>query len=70
MFASSFWLLIRTHNRARCQAEIPLIAPSEIVEQSLHDLLELEVASTLAFSGWRSKINRFIVALDIDQQKT
>ena len=35
MFASSFWLLIRTHNRARCQAEIPLIAPSEIVEPSL-----------------------------------
>ena len=37
MFASSFWLLIRTHNRARCQAEIPLIAPSEIVEPSLID---------------------------------
>ena len=35
VFASSFWLLIRTHNRARCQAEIPLIAPSEIVEPSL-----------------------------------
>ena len=38
MFASSFWLLIRTHNRARCQAEIPLIAPSDIVEPSLAQL--------------------------------
>ena len=35
MFASSWSLLICTHNRARCQAEIPLIAPSEIVEPSL-----------------------------------
>jgi hypothetical protein len=32
VFASSSSLLIRTHNRARYQAEIPLIAPTEIVE--------------------------------------
>ncbi len=29
-------LLIRRHQRARCQAEIPLTAPSEIVEPPLH----------------------------------
>src|SRR5258708_17944517 len=32
---SSSSLLIRTHNRARYQAEIPLIAPTEIVEPPL-----------------------------------
>jgi hypothetical protein len=32
---SSLSLLIRRHKRARCQAEIPLIAPSEIVEPLL-----------------------------------
>jgi len=35
VFCSSS-LLIRWHNRARCQAEIPLIAPSEIVEPLLY----------------------------------
>jgi hypothetical protein len=35
VFASSSSLLIRTHNRARYQAEIPLIAPTEIVEPPL-----------------------------------
>jgi hypothetical protein len=35
VFASSSSLLIRTHNRARYQAEIPLIAPTEIPEPPL-----------------------------------
>ncbi len=35
VFASSLSLLIRTHNRARCQAEMPPIAPSEIMEPLL-----------------------------------
>jgi hypothetical protein len=34
-YVSSSRLLIRTHNRARRQAEIPLTAPSEIVEPPL-----------------------------------
>jgi hypothetical protein len=41
-----FWsssLLIRWHNRARCQAEIPLIALSEIVEPLLLDLIMLAI---------------------------
>ena len=38
VFASSSSLLIRTHNRARYQPEIPLIAPTEIVEPPLNPL--------------------------------
>jgi hypothetical protein len=43
-------LLIREHKRARCQAEIPLTALSEIVEPPLNSL-ELSVASASMF--WR-----------------
>src|SRR5215471_6125348 len=38
-------LLIRRHQRARCQAEIPLTAPSEIVEPPLSFNLLFLVAS-------------------------
>ena len=44
VFCSSS-LLIRRHNRARCQADIPLIVPSEIVEP----LLPLAAAEIRSF---------------------
>jgi hypothetical protein len=54
VLVSSSSLLIRWHYRARCQAEIPLIALSEIVEPLLPDLLaaigeiELDLLAQLA----------------------
>ncbi len=46
----SFSLLIRGHQRARCQAEIPLTAPSEIVEPSLRTMPIHATASGQDFS--------------------
>ena len=41
MFASSSLLLIAKHNRARCQADNPPIAPSETVESLLFAVAKL-----------------------------
>jgi hypothetical protein len=55
----SWPLLIRGHQRARCQAEIPLTAPSEIVEPPLtsenrkrYDRSQLRYPSDLTDEEW------------------
>jgi hypothetical protein len=60
VFASSSSLLIRTHNRARYQAEIPLIAPTEIVEPPLYIALVLPITflSGVAWTGCRELIRK------------
>ena len=50
VFASSSSLLIRTHNRARYQAEIPLIAPTEIVEPPQSPRLRNEIMISQVFN--------------------
>src|SRR5208337_2484357 len=46
-------LLIRRHQRARCQAEIPLTAPSEIVEPPLEILVHLVRTARPALKEFR-----------------
>lgn len=48
-------LLIRGHKRARCQAEIPLTAPSEIVEPPLGDR-QNKMSTSLNFKSAHDRV--------------
>ncbi|MFM9846003.1 MAG: hypothetical protein ACKVP3_02445, partial [Hyphomicrobiaceae bacterium] len=50
-------LLIRRHNRARCQADNPLTLPSEIVEPALDIVLPLEYSAIAGFQYIRGGYN-------------